>query len=143
LWGRDGEGGRRTALGSAALAALLAACAQPAPPPGPRVQPETIVAFDRTGQPARDLLELVAAQCWLDGVVRGASMIVDRQNGRVIIVSDTEELLEARFLSEKGGQSRVRLTGPVVDDPVKTRRLVETLDLAAATGKTDCPIATG
>ncbi len=107
------------------------------------MQPETIVQFAETGQPARDLLELVAAQCWLDGILGGASMIVDRQTGRVIIVSDTEELLEAAFLSTQGGQSRVRLTGPVVADQVKTRRLVETLDLAAATGQTACAAPTG
>ena len=85
----------------------------------------------------------MGAGCWLDGVLRGASMIVDRQTGRIIIVSDTENLLSADYLSPRDGHRRVRLSGPVVADPVKRDRLVETLDLAVTTGKTDCPIATG
>ncbi len=126
------------------IAAALAGCATvPSAPPKPPVGPEIVVRLSERGRPARDLLERVAAQCWLDGIVRGAAMVVDRQTGRVIIVSDTEDLLAADFLPSEGGRSRVRLSGPVVADPIKTQRLVETLDLAVRTGETSCPVATG
>jgi hypothetical protein len=127
-----------------AVVALLSACTLPdAAPPPPAIGPEIIVRFSERGQPARDLLERVAARCWLDGILRGAAMVVDRQTGRVIIVSDDEKLLAADFLAPQDGRSRVRLSGPVLVDTVTQRRLVESLDLAARTGKTDCPIATG
>jgi hypothetical protein len=128
-----------------ALAALVSACTLPdaSAPAKPPIGPEIVVRLDEHGQPARDLVEQVAARCWLDGILRGAAMVVDRQTGRVIIVSDTENLLAADFLTPKDGRSRVRLSGPVVADPTTQRRLVETLDLAVRTGKTDCPVATG
>jgi hypothetical protein len=115
----------------------------PSAAPKPPIGPEIVVRLSERGRPARDLLERVAAQCWLDGIVRGAAMVVDRQTGRVIIVSDTDDLLAADFLDAQGGRSRVRLSGPVITDPVKARRLVETLDLAVRTGQTSCPIAAG
>ena len=94
------------------LALVLSACQTiqaRAPQQVPQASgPEVVVLMSRTGQPARDLLEQVAASCWLDGVVRGAQMIVDRQSGRLIIVSDTEDLLAADFIGVKGGRSRVR-----------------------------------
>jgi hypothetical protein len=132
---------RRLAL---VLGAALSGCAPlPSTPAKPPIGPEIVVRLSETGRPARDLLERVAAGCWLDGVVRGAALVVDRQTGRVIIVSDDHDLLAADFLSSDGGQSRVRLSGPVIADPVKRQRLVETLDLAVRTGETSCPIATG
>ncbi|MEM7746257.1 MAG: hypothetical protein AAF409_21395 [Pseudomonadota bacterium] len=124
------------------LVAVLAACApaqREAPAPQAASDPEVVVLMARTGQPARDLLEQVAVGCWLDGVVRGASMIVDRNTGRLIIVSDTEDLLTADFVGLKGVQSRIRLAGPVIGDSAKQARLVETLDLAVRTGQTTCP----
>ncbi len=127
------------------LAVLATACvpvqrqAQPKPPVGP----EMVVLISKTGQPARDLLELVAARCWLDGVVLGAQLIVDRQTGRVIIVDETSDLLAADFLANKGGRSRVRLSGPVVGDPIKANKLVESLDRAVRTGETACPPLVG
>ena len=144
LWERDGEGVARRTV-ALALAALLGACALPGPsaPPKPPIGPEIVVRLSETGRTAHELVERVAAGCWLDGVVRGASMIVDRQTGRVIIVSDTDDLLAADFLEPEGGRSRVRLSGPVIADPLKRQRLVETLDLAVRTGQTSCPIATG
>jgi hypothetical protein len=115
----------------------------PSAPPKPPIGPAIVIRLSESGQPARDLLERVAARCWLDGIVRGAAMVVDRQTGRVIIVSDTDDLLAADFLAPEGGRGRVRLSGPVIADPAKTQRLVETLDLAVRTGETSCPIATG
>jgi hypothetical protein len=133
--------------GAASALALLAraggALPGPSAPPQPPLGPEIVVRLDEIGQPARNLVEQVAAQCWLDGIVRGAAMVVDRQTGRVIIVSDTEDLLAADFLRSDRGISRVRLSGPVIADPLKTQRLVETLDLAVRTGETSCPLATG
>jgi hypothetical protein len=102
-----------------------------------------VVLISKTGQPARDLLELVAARCWLDGVVLGAQLIVDRQTGRVIIVDETSDLLAADFLANKGRRSRVRLSGPVVGDPIKANKLVESLDRAVRTGETACPPLVG
>ncbi len=132
------------ALAATFAAAALTACASlPSTPAKPPIGPEIVVRLSQTGQPARDLLERVAASCWLDGIVRGASMIVDRQTGRVIIVSDTDDLLAADFLPPQDRRARVRLSGPVIADPVKRDRLVETLDLAVRTGQTSCPIATG
>ncbi|MEM9140385.1 MAG: hypothetical protein AAGB15_11215 [Pseudomonadota bacterium] len=128
-------------------ASLVAACqpnaVQPTAPPKAAVGPEIVVRFSKSGQQAKDLLELVAAQCWLDGIVRGAQMIVDRNTGRVIIVGDTDDLLAADFLRPLDGRSRIRLSGPVVADPVKADRLVQSLDRAVKTGQTSCPIATG
>lgn len=130
-----------------AIAAVALAACVPAPrqqaQPKPPVGPELVVLISKTGQPARDLLELVAARCWLDGVVLGAQMIVDRQTGRVIIVGDTRDLLAADFLRNKGGRSRVRLSGPVVADPVKADKLVQSLDRAVRTGETACPPLVG
>lgn len=128
------------------LAAVAAACTPLAPiestaPPKPSIGPEIIVRIPQRGQAARTLVEHVGARCWLDGIVRGAQMIVDRQTGRIIIVGDTSDLLAADFLPPEDGRSRIRLSGPVVADQVKANRLVETLDLAVRTGKTDCPIA--
>lgn len=134
---------------TAALALALATLGGCASPPDPSAQPEApvdpevVVQLSEVGQAARDLVESVAAGCWLDGIARGAAMVVDRQTGRIIIVSDTDEILAADFLSPRDGQSRVRLSGPVLADPAKRQRLVETLDLALTTGETSCPIATG
>lgn len=143
--GNAPDGLRRlaTALACGFVAVLTACAPMPSAPPKPPIGPDIVVRLSVTGQPARDLIERVAAQCWLDGIVRGAAMVVDRQTGRVIIVSDTADLLAADFLAPEGGRSRVRLSGPVLADPLKARRLVETLDLAVRTGETSCPIATG
>lgn len=128
------------------VALTLAGCMRPVQPtakPRPAVGPEIVVLVSSTGQEARTLIEHVAARCWLDGIVRGAQLIVNRQTGNVIIVGDTTDLLAADFLRPRGGRSRVRLSGPVVADPIKRRRLVQSLDKAVLTGETGCPIATG
>jgi len=129
-----------------AIAGLLSGCVsipQAVKPPKPAIGPDLIVQVSSTGQKARTLIEHVAARCWLDGIVGGAAMVVDRQTGRVIIVSDTEDLLAADFLRPAGGRSRVRLSGPVISDPAKARRLVQTLDHAVKTGDTACPVLQG
>lgn len=130
---------------SPALVGLLAACAaEPVSPPSQAripAAPELLMA--QTGQPARDLLERLAAGCWLDGVVRGAAMVVDKSNGRIIIVSDTQDLLIAEFAGVVGDQSRIRLSGPVADNSIKLAQLAVTLEAAERTGETTCPVATG
>lgn len=127
--------------------AVLSACQpvalRPTAPPKAPIGPEIVVRFSSSGQSARDLLERVAAQCWLDGIVRGAQMIVDRNSGNIIIVGDTSDLLAADFLRPIDGRSRIRLSGPIVADRLKADRLVQTLDRAVKTGNTSCPIATG
>lgn len=130
------------------LGLVLAGCA-PGGLPGPQREslpqaagPEIIVRFSTRGPRARALLEEVAARCWLDGIVRGAQMIVDRQTGAVIIVGDTNDLLSAQFLSPRNGRSRVRLTGPVIGIQTKADALVRTLDRAVKTGETFCPLGT-
>lgn len=132
------------------LAAILAAAAcTPLPAPvgpdagalRPAIGPEIVVRFDSGRQAPRYLVERVAARCWLDGVVGGAQMIVNRQTGGIIIVGETTDLLAADFLEPRDGRSRVRLSGPVIAEPAKKSRLVTTLDRAARTGETACPIA--
>ena len=129
------------------LAALAVAACQPISrtgqgPAKPPVGPEMIVRFSVQGQAARDLLEEVAARCWLDGVTRGAQLIVNRQTGGLVIVGDRSELLAADFLVPREGRSRVRLSGPVVADRAKADYLVRSLDRAVKTGDTFCPIGT-
>lgn len=131
------------------LAALTAGCVPGARLPIPNQEtlpqaagPEVIVRFSLAGPRARRLLEEVAARCWLDGITRGAQLIVDRQTGAVIIVGDTDDLLSANFLAPRGGRSRIRLSGPVVGNQRKADALVRTLDRAVKTGETFCPIGT-
>lgn len=130
--------------------ALTSAACVPLPaskgPTGPTraaIGPEIVVRFDSGRQAPRLMLERLAAGCWLDGVVRGAQMIVNRQTGNLIIVGDTTDLLAADFLEPQAGRNRVRLSGPVIADPVKKNRLVTSLDRASRTGETSCSMATG
>lgn len=141
-------------LAPVAAAALLAACQtttgtapEPAPPAEPAEPADTGPGFvylvPKTGAPARDMIERLAAQCWLDGVARGAALVVDRQSGRVIVVSDTDEILIAENIGLDGAKTRWRLSGPVAEDPAKAARLRETLDIAVQTDQTACPRLTG
>jgi hypothetical protein len=133
---------------SAGLAAalLLAACAAPPESPPPPAEPGLAgpglpLRLAMTGQPARTLLERLAASCWMDHVVRGGSMIADRRTGRVVITSDTEDLLVAEIVPAGDGTSLVRLTGPAARDPATALRLSETLETAVTTGQPGCPPA--
>lgn len=139
-----------------AAALLLAGCAVPAedasppaaraaglPAPSLTAKPGLPLALPRTGLAARTLLEEVAARCWLDGIVRGGSMVVDRQTGRIIITSDTADLLVADIVSAGDGTSIVRLTGPAADDPTMAVQLSEALQRAVDTGETACPPLVG
>ena len=125
------------------IAAVALAACQPMTPvqtqPPPTDEPSVVVSVGRTGQAARDILHEVAVGCWLDGVVRGANLII-KPTGNLIIVSDTDTLVAADFIGNRSGRSRWRLSGQSVADPIKQARLVETLDLAVRTGQTDCPI---
>ena len=128
-------------LGFLALLSL-AACQQPiresTPKVPPPVGPEIVVLVSATGQPARDLMHELAARCWLDGVVRGAQLIV-KPDGNLIIVGDTRDLLAADYIGLKGPRSRWRLSGEAIRDERTARRLVQTLDEAVLTGNTTCP----
>lgn len=126
-----------------AVLLLGAACQMaPAPQPAKTVHPQEanslIVLVSKTGQPARDLIHEVAARCWLDGVVRGAQLIV-KPGGNVEIVGDRYLLVAADYVGLKGARSRWKLTGTALGDPVQRDRLVASLDLAARTGETACP----
>lgn len=127
------------------LVTALAGCQTIGPAPQPAkikypVEDESIVVLvSATGQPARDLIHNLAAQCWLDGVVRGAQMIV-KPGGNVEIVGDRYLLVAADYVGLKGARSRWRLTGTALRDPVQRTRLVQTLDLAVKTGQTACPM---
>ena len=138
----------RPLLTAFALVAAVAACSPipisgPVAPLKPAVGPEIVVRIPQRGQAARDLIERVGARCWLDGVTRGHQMIVDRQTGRIVIVDETKDLLAADFLAPKDGRSRIRISGPVIADPVKKQKIVASLDKAARGGDTACPIAAG
>ena len=131
------------------LAALtLAACAQPAQKEAPKAetaptQPaEVVVLVSKSGQEARDLIHELAARCWLDGIVRGAQLIV-KPDGNLVIVGDTKDLLVAEYIGPKGSRTRWRLTGTVIEEPERTRQLVQSIDKADNTGETACPRATG
>lgn len=87
---------------------------------------------------ARGSLERVAASCWLDDVVGGGSMIVDRKTGRVVITSDTEDLLIAELVAAGEDSSIARLTGPATEDPAIALRLSETLQASIASGNESC-----
>lgn len=135
---------RLTALG---VVLLLAACqttavAPPVKTTSPIEEASIVVLVSKTGQPARDLVHSVAARCWLDGVVRGAQMIV-KPSGNIEIVGDRYLLVAADYVGLKGARSRWRLTGTALRDPVKRDRLVSTLDDAVRTGNTACPILQG
>lgn len=125
---------------------LLAACAGPISgqarrPAGPKpaIGPELTLSLDRRGADARRFVEEVAARCLLDGVVRGAAMVVDRQSGRVVIAGDREELLAIDILGSGWRSTRVRLSGPTVADPRTREAMVYQIDRASRTGDTACP----
>ena len=128
-------------LAFVALSGCLAV-GQPKPRPAKIEYPEenhsVTVLVSATGQRARDLMHHVAARCWLDGVVRGAQMIL-KPGGNIEIVGDKYLLVAADYAGLKGARSRWKLTGTALRDPVKRARLVETLDLAVKTGQTACP----
>lgn len=131
------------AVAAALLAALavMAGCAPqaeaPAAPAPALSAPGLPLPIPYSGEQARTLVEQVAARCWLDHVVRGGSMVVDRATGKVIITSDTADLLTGEIVPTAEG-SIVRLTGPAPSDPATALRLSETLEAAVQTGRTDC-----
>lgn len=123
-------------------ACQMARLPQPAKIQYPEENHSVIVQVSATGQNARNLIHDVAARCWLDGVVRGAQLIV-KPSGNVEIVGDKYLLVAADYVGLAGARSRWKLTGTAVRDPGKRARLVETLDRAVKTGETQCPILTG
>lgn len=132
---------------SLCAAALLAACqttaiAPPVKTTSPVEEASIVVLVSKTGQPARDLVHSVAARCWLDGVVRGAQMIV-KPSGNIEIVGDQYLLVAADYIGLKGARSRWRLTGTALRDPVKRQRLVASLDEVVRSGNTACPVLQG
>ena len=145
----------RNAAALLGAALILGACAAQggkqaaAPVPEPKQEPEQAAALSGPGLPlpmampigqARESLERVAASCWLDDVVGGGSMIVDRATGRVVITSDTEDLLIAELVPLDEDSSIAQVTGPAIDDPATALRLSETLEASIASGHTDCTI---
>lgn len=125
----------------------LAGCLRPIqaalpPDPGPPKGPEIVVLVSKTGQAARTLMHDVAVNCWLDGIVAGAQMIV-KPGGNIQIVGDTTTLVAADYLNIKGGRTRWRLSGTAIADSLKTRQLVQSIDTAVKTGVTSCPRIVG
>lgn len=131
-------------LALALATGMVAACAGPiedsrrAPPPGPD-GPGVTVLIAASGQAGHRFAEEVAARCLLDGVVGGAAMVVDRQTGRIVIAGDREELLAIDVIPAARG-SRLRLSGPTVENQATRERILYELDRAARTGDTACPI---
>jgi hypothetical protein len=120
-------------------ACQMARLPEPAKIQHPEEDHSIVVQVSATGQAARDLIHNVAARCWLDGVVRGAQLIV-KPSGNVEIVGDRYLLVAADYAGLAGARSRWKLTGTAIRDPAKRARLVETLDRAVRTGETQCPI---
>ena len=110
--------------------------------PGPAKGPEIVVLVSKTGQAARTLMHDVAVNCWLDGIVAGAQMIV-KPGGNIQIVGETTTLIAADYLNLKGGRSRWRLSGTAIADRYKPQRLVQSIDTAVKTGVTSCPSIVG
>lgn len=135
----------RTAL---LLACMIIAACQPLKPRGgggTTTAPKegVVVQISSTGQRGRDLMHEVAARCWLDGVVRGAQLIVWPDGNTLEIAGETEKLVRAQYIGRAGPNGRWHLTGVSVNNPVTQARLVSTLDRAAKTGETACPILAG
>lgn len=129
------------------ILALLGACTVPSPPVEPEppaaVEKGMVVVISKTGLNARTLIEELAARCWLDGIVRGAALVVDRQSGRIVIDGDDENLIVAEFLPPRDGRSHIWITGPATDNPETALRIAQSVDKAEKTGETACPIASG
>lgn len=146
------RGRNAAALLGAAL--ILGACAageagRHAALSAPEPQPDEPAELSGPGLPllmampigeARESLERVAASCWLDDVVGGGSMIVDRATGRVVITSDTEDLLITELVPLDQNSSIAQVTGPAIDDPATVLRLSETLEAWIASGQTECRV---
>ena len=129
------------------LACCVIAACQPLKPGGGlgRQAPKdgVVVQISATGKRGRDLMHEVAARCWLDGVVRGAQLIIWPDGNTLEIAGETQALVRAKFIGLAGRNGRWHLTGISVNNPSTQARLVATLDRAAKTGETACPIATG
>ena len=137
---------RKVVLTIAAMA--LAACAQPVqkePPEAAAALPppaEIVVQVSKIGPESHELIHALAARCWLDGIVRGAQLII-KPDGNLVIVGDTSDLLVAEYAGLKGSGTGWRLTGDVMEDRERALQLVRSVDRADSTGETACPIAAG
>ena len=129
------------------LACLVIAACQPLKPrtgTAPKPQEEgVVVQISATGQRGRDLMHEVAARCWLDGVVRGAQLIIWPDGNTLEIAGETQALVRAKYIGLAGRNGRWRLTGVSVRNPAQQARLVQTLDRAVKTGDTACPMIVG
>ncbi|MEL6477711.1 MAG: hypothetical protein AAFR17_10325 [Pseudomonadota bacterium] len=127
---------------------LLAACTIPGRIVGPRVPtpppsgPEVVVKLGIAGQPARDLVQAVALNCWLDGVLGGEEMVVRKDTGRVVIGGQSGVLVAADFLPSTAG-SRLRLSGSAIPNRGQQDAMVAALDRAVRSGETSCPNLAG
>jgi hypothetical protein len=116
----------RAGLRLAPLALLLGACAAPrtaAPPvatPVPTAVPTVTLPFAM--DEARSRTEVVAVRCWLDPVLAGAVMLVDRQTGEITVTDDDALLLGITFQAATGGTG-LTMTGTAMDDPARAARL--------------------
>ncbi|MEM7239172.1 MAG: hypothetical protein AAF501_15305 [Pseudomonadota bacterium] len=127
----------------------LPTTATPAPAPKP---PSPTLSFEGVDGPtlsvdlaiasaeARELVRKVAVRCWLDHVIGGAALLYDERTGRMIMVSDTTDLLAMGFTSASPVATTVRLTGPVLDDLETRVRVLDTLEIAVETGETSCAV---
>ncbi|MEM7497076.1 MAG: hypothetical protein AAF371_03670 [Pseudomonadota bacterium] len=137
----------------ALLVAGLAACTSdtalydvedipPGPPPYPLAEgPELTVELGLATTEARLFVEEVAARCWLDGVLQADAMVVDRASGRIVMTGETADILVVDFIPRPSVEAlaTMRLSGPVVTNEQKTRRLIEHLERAERTGEIACP----
>ncbi len=108
-----------------------------APRPAP-TPPGLAFAVGLPEADARVFVEEVAARCWLDTELQAAAVIVDRQTGNLVIVGETERLVEATLSRISADQTRLILTGAAIENKPSARRLVARLREAEATGVTAC-----
>lgn len=123
----------------------LAACAQAVPPtgygyrqPGPPEEPYRAVVMEADYASVRDALEAVAAECWLDGELQAANLLVDRQTGDVTFFDDAGKMLVADIVPIRGKVTEVRLIGPAVDAPGRYERMRSTLRRSVSAGSATC-----
>ncbi|MEM8698484.1 MAG: hypothetical protein AAGF44_04900 [Pseudomonadota bacterium] len=131
-----------------ALALLLTACTIPGRITAPQVPipppsgPEIVVRLNISGQPARQLVQEVALNCWLDGILGGEQMVVRKQTGRIVIGGASGVLVAADFLPSDAG-SRLRLSGSSIPNRAQQDAMVAALDRGVRTGQTSCPRLAG
>ena len=127
------------------LLLALAACAQSAPPSGygyrqPAAPEESFrsVVLEEEYAAVRSGLERVAAECWLDGELRAANLLVDRNTGDLGFYDDAGKMLTADIVPIRTRVTEVRLIGAAIEAPGRYERMKSSLTRTVASGSAAC-----